>query len=69
MTKSDNFTVHTDVIELMGNESLIHSSWNNIDLIAKITSGTLVKAHTDYDLSFNVAKMHVFDIVSGETIK
>ena len=69
VTKSDNFTVHTDVIELMGNESLIHSSWNNIDLIAKITSGTLVKAHTDYDLSFNVAKMHVFDIVSGETIK
>jgi ABC-type sugar transport system ATPase subunit len=67
--KTKAFSVEASVVELMGSELLIHAEWNQTDMIAKISTGTLVKAHNQVRLSFNGTKLHVFDSHSGETIR
>ncbi len=67
--KTKAFTVETGVVELMGSELLVHTPWHGMDLIAKIATGTLVKPHTEIQLTFNGEKVLVFDIGSGDTIK
>ncbi len=67
--KTKPFEVEASVVELMGSELLIHAEWNGADMIAKISTGTLVKAHSKVRLSFNGTKLHVFDAHSGETIR
>lgn len=67
--KTKAFTVESGVVELMGSELLVHTPWNGTDLIAKIATGTLVKPHTEIQLTFNGDKVLVFDLGSGDTIR
>ena len=53
----------------MGSELLIHSDFNNVDLISKISTGTLVKPHTNVELVFDLAKVLLFDVNCGDTIQ
>lgn len=66
--KTAPFTTKSDVVELMGSELLMHTNWNDIDMIAKISTESLIKPHTDVTLSFNGDKVVVFDVYSGDTI-
>lgn len=66
--KSEAFTIQSDVVELLGSELLLHSNWNDVDMIAKISTGTLVKHHENVDLSIDTSKVLVFDANSGDTI-
>ena len=68
-TKSDKFEILSDVVELMGSELLIHSNWNDVDLVSKISTGTLVRPHTNVELVFDLAKVHLFDVNCGDTIQ
>ena len=65
---TDSFAATVDVVELMGSESLVHTSFNGIDFLAKITSGTKVSAHERLDFVMDLDKIHIFDVNSGETI-
>lgn len=65
---STPFTCTSDVIELMGSELLLHTAWNGSDVIAKISTGTLVKPHTEVQLVFEMDKIHLFDPNTGDTI-
>lgn len=67
--KTAPFTVRSEVVELMGSELLIHTPWNGAEMIAKISTGTLVKPHTEVHLTFNGEKVMVFDEGSGDTIQ
>ena len=53
----------------MGSELLIHSNWNDVDLVSKISTGTLVRPHTNVELVFDLAKVHLFDVNCGDTIQ
>lgn len=60
--------MNVDVIERMGSEILLHCDWNDLDLVAKIESSSNVNAHETIYLTFNIERLHIFDVLSGETI-
>ena len=67
--KTKEFEVQTGVVELMGTELLLHAEWNGADMIAKISTGTLVKPHETVKLSIDKSLIKVFDNNSCETIE
>ncbi len=67
-TKSDPITCKSEVVELLGSELLLHTSFEGKEMIAKISTGTLVKPHEEVKLSFDTSKVLVFDVNSGDTI-
>ena len=69
INKTQAFEVESGVVELMGTELLVHALWNDTDVIAKITTGTLVKPHEKVKLSLDKSLIKVFDSNSCETIK
>ena len=68
-TKTKAFNVKTGVVELMGTELLLHAEWNGTDMIAKITTGTLVKPHEEVKLTIDKSLIKIFDNNSCETIE
>ena len=68
-TKSKAFKVKTGIVELMGSELLLHADWNGSYMIAKISTGTLVKPHEEIELSIDKSLIKVFDNNSCETIE
>ena len=67
--KSDTITIHSDIVELMGSELLIHTKWNDATFISKISTGTLVKPNTDVNITLDLDKIYVFDAYCGDTIR
>ncbi len=67
--KTKGFEVTTGVVELMGTELLLHAEWNGADVIAKISTGTLVKPHEQVKLTLDKSLIKVFDNNSCETIE
>ena len=68
--KTKEFEVETGVVELMGTELLLHAEWNgSMDMIAKISTGTLVKPHEKVKLAIDKSLIKVFDNNSCETIE
>ena len=67
--KTKEFKVRTGVVELMGTELLLHAEWNDVDMIAKISTGTLVKPHEEIELSIDKSLIKIFDNNSCETIE
>ena len=67
-TKTNKFTCSPNVVELLGSELLVHYEWCDVDMIAKISTGTLVKSHEDIELTLEKEKLHFFDETSGESI-
>ena len=53
----------------MGTELLLHAEWNETDMIAKISTGTLVKPHENVALAIDKSLIKVFDSNSCETIE
>ncbi len=66
--KSDPFACKSEVVELLGSELLLHTTFEGKEMIAKISTGTLVKPHEEVKLSFDTSKVLVFDVNSGDTI-
>ena len=66
--KSENFTVNANIVELLGSELLVHSDFAGANLIAKISTNTLIKPHTDVELAFNKDKILIFDESCGDRI-
>ena len=65
---SEGFNVNANVVELLGSELLVHTNWANTNMIAKISTGTLIKPHSNVELTFNIDKILIFDECSGDTI-
>lgn len=66
--KTQGFNVTSDVVELLGSELLIHTNWSKTNMIAKISTGTLIKPHTEVQLTLNRDKILIFDENCGDTI-
>ena len=66
--KTDSFKINADVVELLGSELLIHSNWNGTEMISKISTGTLIKPHSEVELTFDRNKIYIFDESCGDTI-
>ena len=66
--KSSAFTISSDIVELLGSELLIHTQFTDSKLIAKISTGTLIKPHTQVELTMNRDKILLFDESCGDTI-
>jgi ABC-type sugar transport system ATPase subunit len=66
--KTDKFTIKSNIVELLGSELLVHSEWAGSNLIAKISTNTLIKPHTDVELALNKNKILIFDESCGDRI-
>jgi len=66
--KSNSFNVSADVVELLGSELLLHSLWNDVDLVSKISTDKLIRPHDEISLCVDTEKIFVFDTCSGDTI-
>ena len=66
--KSNAFTISSDIVELLGSELLIHTQFADANMIAKISTGTLIKPHTQVELTMNTDKILLFDESCGDTI-
>ena len=66
--RTEPFVFQAGIVELLGNELLVHGTWNDVDTIAKISTGTIVESHRDVSLSIDSSKIHVFDAQCGDTI-
>ena len=67
-SKTDKFTVHANIVELLGSELLVHSDFAGSNLIAKISTNVLIKPHTDVVLAMNKAGILIFDESCGDRI-
>ena len=67
--KTKEFKTQAGIVELMGTELLLHAEWNETDMIAKISTGTLVKPHENVALAIDKSLIKVFDSNSCETIE
>ena len=61
--------VEVNMVELLGNEYIIHFHLFGIDMQAKIIDGNLISIGDHIRLVYDLDKTHVFDIESGLTIK
>ncbi len=66
--KSNPFVIKSDIVELLGSELLVHTDYADTKMIAKISTGTLIKPHTDVELTMNTDKILIFDETTGDTI-
>ena len=66
--KSASFVIEPSVVELLGGEYLLHSTYNGIEMIAKVPATLEVKAHEQIKLVMSKNLIHIFDEISGERI-
>ena len=66
--KSASFVIEPNVVELLGGEYLLHSTYNGIEMIAKVPATLEVKAHEQIKLVMSKNLVHIFDEISGERI-
>ena len=66
--KTDKFSVNSNIVELLGSELLVHSEFAGANLVAKISTNTLIKPHTDVELAMNKDKILIFDDNCGDRI-
>ncbi len=62
------FEIEPSVVELLGGEYLIHATYNNVEMIAKVPATLDVKAHKPVNLVMSKSLIHLFDEISGERI-
>ena len=63
---SDPFTVHTDIVEILGSEFVAYGKYFNDKVTLKLQDP--IKPHTDYEVVFNKSRVHMFDLISTENI-
>ena len=66
--KTEKFTIKSNIVELLGSELLVHSEWAGSNIVAKISTNTLIKPHTDVELALNKDKILIFDESCGDRI-
>ncbi|MFD2616223.1 ABC transporter ATP-binding protein [Terrilactibacillus laevilacticus] len=66
-TKAGQFDASIDVSELMGSESLLYTSINGTNIVAKVTD-TDIKNGDQVQLAFDLDKIHFFDKDTEEVI-
>lgn len=66
--KTDKFTVHANIVELLGSELLVHTDFADTNMIAKISTNVLIKPHTDVELAMNKDGILIFDENCGDRI-
>ena len=66
--KSASFVIEPNVVELLGGEYLLHSTYNGIEMIAKVPATLEVKAHEQIKLVMSKNLIHIFDEICGERI-
>ena len=66
--KSASFVIEPNVVELLGGEYLLHSTYNGIEMIAKVPATLEVKTHEQIKLVMSKNLIHIFDEISGERI-
>ena len=66
--KTDKFAVHTNIVELLGSELLVHADFAGTNMIAKISTNVLIKPHTDVELAMNRDAILIFDESCGDRI-
>ncbi|MBQ8414273.1 MAG: ATP-binding cassette domain-containing protein [Clostridia bacterium] len=67
-SKTDAFVVTANIVELLGSELLVHADFAGAKIIAKISTNTLIKPHTEATLAFNKDKILIFDDSCGDRI-
>lgn len=63
---SDAFTIHTNIVEILGSEFVAYATSNEEKITLKIQDP--IKSHHDYEVVFNKGRVHLFDLVSTENI-
>ena len=66
--KTDKFAVHTNIVELLGSELLVHADFADTNMIAKISTNVLIKPHTEVELAMNKDAILLFDESCGDRI-
>lgn len=60
----EKVNVNIEVVEPMGNETFVYFLLDNVQFVARINSAVNVKSGNRFELTFNPAKIHLFDIES-----
>ncbi|MFH1197551.1 MAG: sn-glycerol-3-phosphate ABC transporter ATP-binding protein UgpC [bacterium] len=63
-----SMSVNVDLIEPLGNETLVYFTMDNEQFIARITSGVQLKQSEKAKLCFNIDKIHYFNSETGESL-
>ena len=63
---SEAFTIHTNIVEILGSEFVAYATSNGEKITLKIQDP--IKSHHDYEVVFNKGRVHLFDLVSTENI-
>jgi multiple sugar transport system ATP-binding protein len=67
-SSAEDIVVRVEVVEPMGNETLLYFTLQNNQMIARGNPNKLYRAASDYSLHINKNKIHFFDKESGITI-
>jgi len=61
-------TTNLDVVEPMGNETIIYFNMSENQIIARVQSDKILSANSSYDLYLNLEKLHFFETQSEKVI-
>ncbi|TDW20045.1 multiple sugar transport system ATP-binding protein [Breznakia blatticola] len=59
---SASFTFQVDISELLGHESILHGTFYDQPLIAKVSTRLGIESHSQTKLTFDLGKVHFFDV-------
>jgi multiple sugar transport system ATP-binding protein len=62
------FAATCDVVEYLGNEELLHLRLGKEDIVAVVNAAAAVQAGSQVQLRLPLAKLHLFDAESGESL-
>lgn len=62
------FHFQVEVSELLGHECILHGSVEGQPMVAKVSARLDVKAHDNVDLTFDLGKIHFYDVESEDRI-
>ena len=64
----NTITATVEVVEPMGSEAYLYLTTGKTPFIARVDTHEQVEVNTDIELVFDMAKAHIFDATTGETI-
>lgn len=66
---SEPYSLEATFVEPLGAEYIVYGSFDETRIILKFSSKHKVKSHEQLTIKFNLDKIHIFDLYSGEVIK
>jgi multiple sugar transport system ATP-binding protein len=64
----NTITATVEVVEPMGSEAYLYLTTGKTPFVARVDTHEQVEVNTDIELVFDMAKAHLFDVTTGETI-